>query len=421
MNSLPADGAQADGTERRPPTAWRHSRPPRWLPRAAATVAVVWIAVGVAWGTLSQLHDLAVILVSSLFIAFAIEPGVNRLARRGWRRGAATGVIYGLLLLALLVVVASVGALVVDQVASLAKTLPDLINSLSDFLQQHFKVNLNQQLSKLESNLGTIGTSVAGNALSISGTIVGSIFNLLTVALFTFYFAAQGPDFRRSVCSLMPPQRQRVFLQVWELAIEKTAGYLYSRAILAAISAVAHGIAFFALGIPYAFTLGIFVGIVGQFIPTVGTYIGAALPALVALPISPLRSLAVIVFAILYQQVENYVLTPPLSAKTMELHPAVAFGAVLVGVTLVGPVGALLALPVTATVQAFVSSYIQRHEVVESHAFDEQMAERRRAKKSGSDTDLDDTDLDDTDLDDTDLDDTDDEDLESADGGDDDL
>jgi predicted PurR-regulated permease PerM len=194
---------------------------------------------------------------------------------------------------------------------------------------------------------------------------------------------------------MLPPKRQRLVLQVWELAISKTAGYLYSRLLLAGVSAVAHGVFFAIIGIPYAATLGLFVGLVGQFIPTVGTYIGAALPALVALSISPTKALLVILFAILYQQIENYVLTPPLSARTMELHPAVAFGAVIGGVTLLGPVGALLALPITATVQAVVSSYVQRHELVDSELLREPMSAKQQARadeESDADSDADDND-----------------------------
>ena len=356
-------------SDRSTPVAWvwRQDRPPRWLARAALTIAVAFLAVSLVWGMLAELKDLFVIVLSALFVAFAIEPGVNALATRGWKRGLATGVIYVVGLLVLVGLVISIGGLVVDQVAALASSLPSVVVSASDLLHQHFNVNLTQQLQTLQNNLGSIGSSVASNALGIGATIVGSVFNLLTVALFAFYFAAMGPQFRRTVCSVLPPARQIMVLQVWELAIAKTAGFLYSRALLAAVSAAAHAVFFAIAGIPYAITLGLFVGVVGQFIPTVGTYLGAALPALVALSVSPGKALAVIGFAIVYQQIENYFLTPPLASRTMQLNPAVAFGSVIAGVALVGPVGALLALPVTATVQAFVSSYVRRHDLVDSH------------------------------------------------------
>ncbi len=362
------------------PEYWQQPRPPRWLPRAALVVAVILVGVQVSWGILTQLKDLFVILLAALFVAFAIEPGVDFLARRGIRRGAGTGLIYLSIVLAFAAMGYLMGGLIVDQVAQLARSLPDTISSLATFLHDKLHLNLQDELNKLKDNVGTVGGVVASNALGIGATIVSSIFGLLTVALFAFYFAAEGPQFRRGVCSVLPPKRQHLVLQVWELAIAKTAGYLYSRLLLAGVSAVAHGVFFAAIGLPYAATMGLLVGLVGQFIPTVGTYIGAALPALVALSQSPTKALLVIIFAVLYQQVENYVLTPPLSARTMQLHPAVAFGAVLVGVTLLGPIGALLALPITATVQAVVSSYVQRHELVESELLKEPMSQKQQAR-----------------------------------------
>jgi predicted PurR-regulated permease PerM len=289
-------------SDRSAPVAWiwRQDRPPRWLPRAALAVAVVFLAVGLVWGVIAQLKDLFVIVLCALFIAFAIEPGVNWLAKRGWPRSLSTLTIYVLGILAFASLAYALGGLIADQVAALAKSLPSIVNSLSDFLHQHFNINLSQQLQKLQDHLGTIGTTVASNALGIGATILGSIFDLLTVALFAFYFAADGPQFRRGVCSVLPPARQIMVLQVWELAISKTAGFLYSRVLLAAVSAVCHAVFFAIIGLPYSITLGLFVGVVGQFIPTVGTYIGAALPALVALSVSPSKAVLVIIFAIIY-------------------------------------------------------------------------------------------------------------------------
>ena len=369
------------------PAYWRQRRPPRWLPRAALVVAVVFLGVQVSWGIVNQLKTLLVILVAAMFVAFAIEPGVDYLARKGMRRGAGTGLIYLAIAASIAGMATLMGGLILDQVAQLARSLPNTVSSLSTFLHDRLHLNLQTELTKLQDNVGTVGGVIASNALGIGATIVGSVFDLLTVALFAFYFAAQGPQFRRGVCSVLPPQRQRLVLQVWELAIAKTAGYLYSRLLLAAVSAVVHGVFFAAIGIPYAATLGLFVGVVGQFIPTVGTYIGAALPALVGLTISPTKALLVILLALIYQQVENYVLTPPLSARTMQMHPAVAFGSVIVGVTLLGPVGALLALPITATVQAVVSSYVQRHELVDSELLRDPMSPKQQAQADAEEDD----------------------------------
>lgn len=363
-------------------STWLRERPPRWLPRAVLWTVTITFGLYALWWGAVRLHDLLVILLCGLFVGFAIEPGVNWLARHSWPRGLATLVIYLLLILAFVGLVAAIGTLVVDQVVALARSLPGVVTSFTEFLDQRLNIDLQAQINKLLANLGSVSTTIASNALSIGATIVGSIFNLFTVGLFAFYFATEGPKFRRAVCSVLPPARQRLVLEVWETAITKTAGYLYSRALLALASAVATGLFLALLKIPNAMTLGIFVGIISQFIPTIGTYIAGALPVLVALSVSPGKALAVLVFVIAYQQFENYFLTPPLSARTMELHPAVAFASVIAGAALLGAPGALLALPVAATVQATISSYVQRHDLIESEMLVTPVSARRAAREA---------------------------------------
>jgi len=105
---------------------------------------------------------------------------------------------------------------------------------------------------------------------------------------------------------------------------------------------------------------------VSQFIPVVGTYFAAAVPLLVALLEDPWSALIFLIFVVVYQQIENYALAPRITARTMQLHPAVAFFAVLAGGAFSGVIGAFLALPAAAIIQATVSTYLTRHEVVES-------------------------------------------------------
>jgi len=375
---------QATG-EHPPASHWFTDRPPRWLPRAVVWTTLIVLLAFTSWWAVGRLHNLLIILVSSMFLAFAIEPGVNWLAARGWRRGWATLAIYAGIFVVAVGLIALMGALVVQQVADLAKSLPDLLTSVADWVDRTFNVDLAGELDKLSANLAVVGTTIATNAIAIGATIIGSIFNIATVMLFAFYLAAEGPQFRRSVCSMLPPSRQHMVLEVWELAVNKTAGYLYSRVVLATASAAVSSIVFAIMGIPYALTLGIFVGIVSQFLPTVGTYIAGALPIMVALTVSPLRALAVLIFILAYQQFENYILTPPLASRTMALHPAVAFGSVIAGAALLGAVGALVALPATATIQAFVSTYIRRHDLVESDLFDSPMSKRQAARAAAAD------------------------------------
>ena len=206
--------------------------------------------------------------------------------------------------------------------------------------------------------------------MTLSFTAVGVVFRLLTIGLFTFYLVLDAPKLRRTICSAMRPERQRQVIETWELAVTKTGGYLYSRGLLAGLSAAFHWVAFTAIDLRYALALAIFVGIVSQFIPVIGTYLAGALPAIVALANDPVKALWVVAIVAVYQQVENYLFAPRITARTMELHPAVAFGAVIAGGSTFGAAGALLALPAAAMGQAIGSAYLTRHPVVDSHMTD---------------------------------------------------
>ena len=200
--------------------------------------------------------------------------------------------------------------------------------------------------------------------------------------LFTYYLVADGPRLRRIICSRLTPQRQDRVLSAWELAINKTGGYLYSRALLALLSAFFHWLVFQSLGTQAPIALALWVGFVSQFLPVVGTYLAGILPVLVTFLDSPLKAAIVIGFIVIYQQIENYFFAPRITARTMELHPAVAFGAALGGAALLGPVGAILALPAAAMFQALVGEAGHRYDVVDSYLTNIQPPKRSRGAAS---------------------------------------
>jgi predicted PurR-regulated permease PerM len=190
------------------------------------------------------------------------------------------------------------------------------------------------------------------------------LFQAFTLALFTFYMSAQAPQLRRTVSSWFPPRQQRVISTVWEIAVDKTGSYVVSKVILAALSTFFTGIFFWAIGIPFWLPLAIWTGLVSQFIPTVGTYVAIAIPALIALARDPADGLWVVLFGTVYQQVENYLFSPRITSRTMSIHPAVGFGAAVVGATLFGPFGALVSVPVVAAIAALIDTYGHRYELV---------------------------------------------------------
>jgi predicted PurR-regulated permease PerM len=359
-----ARGAEEVGT---PPVTPDPGRLPPWILKLLLLIVAVFFVSYAAFTMFRRVRELVVWLIAALFLSFALEPAVNWLVGRGWRRGAATAlVLFGLALIGV-VLVASMVPLVIDQVQELIERVPEWLERASVYTERWFDVELtsDQLLEEIE-NAGANLQTIASNVASIGAFLLGLVFQVLTIGLFTFYLVADGPRFRRAVCSILPPRRQREILTAWNVAIDKTGGYLYSRLLLAAINAAATFVVLQVLGVPFPIPLALWQGIISQFIPVVGTYIGAAVPLLVALLEDPWSALFFAIFVVIYQQIENYLLAPRITARTMQLHPAVAFGAALAGGSVSGLIGAFMALPAAAVIQATVSTYLTRHEVIDS-------------------------------------------------------
>jgi predicted PurR-regulated permease PerM len=377
----------SDPSSSSPSAADTSARVPPWsfIWKLLGAIALAVLAMLAFLALIRQLKDLLLWIAIALFASFALEPAVAFLARKGWRRGLSTFlIIFGLALLSLLMV-GSMIPLLVQQVQALIKAAPGILQSVSNFTKR-FGVDvsvsaLKGQITHANSAVAGFANNIAGHLFGVATSVVGTVFKLLTIGLFTFYLTADGPRVRRAVCSFLPPRHQETVLYTWEVGIEKTGAYLYSRLLLALFSGVATFIVLTALGIPFAVPLAAWMGLVSQFIPTIGTYLAMALPLLVAVVRSPFDALLLLIFFVIYQQIENYLLSPRITARTMELHPAVAFGCAIAGITISGVVGAFLALPFAAIVQALGSTYIHRHDVEESALTRDDAPKRARQKE----------------------------------------
>jgi predicted PurR-regulated permease PerM len=342
---------------------------PPWLPRAVVLVLALLAGYQFANWAFDRLVGLLVNVLISFFCAVAIEPAVAWMAGRGMRRGLATGVVMIVLLAAAAGFFLALGSLLVDQLSTIVDNLPHYVDEVVLWINRTFHTRIRTgglQNRVLHSGwVRNLLKNGAGSVWGISTTVIGTVFQLFTVLLFTFYLAADGPRLRRTLCSVLPPGKQAEVLRVWDIAVAKTGGYLYSRALMALISAAAHYALLQALDVPYAPALALWVGVVSQFVPTVGTYLAGALPVLIAFTVDPWDALWVLIFVIVYQQFENYLLQPRITARTVDIHPAVAFGSVVGGTALLGAVGALIAIPATATLQGFLAAYVRRYEVTD--------------------------------------------------------
>ncbi|WP_345577073.1 AI-2E family transporter [Streptomyces prasinosporus] len=344
-------------------------RMPRWLPRAMVLALSLVAVFQLGSWAFHQLTGLLINVLIAFFLALAVEPAVSWMAARGVRRGLGTFLVF----LAVLVVAAGfvtlLGSMLAGQIIKIVEDFPDYLDSVINWVNAHFdtelrRVDIQEGLLRSDWLRNYVQNSATG-VLDVSAQVLGGLFQLLTVALFSFYFAADGPRLRRTICSVLPPARQTEVLRAWEIAVNKTGGYLYSRGLMALVSGLAHYVLLEFLEVPYAPVLAVWVGLVSQFIPTIGTYLAGALPMLIAFTVDPWYALWVLVFVVIYQQFENYVLQPKLTSKTVDIHPAVAFGSVVAGTALLGAVGALIAIPAIATLQAFLGAYVRRYDVTD--------------------------------------------------------
>jgi len=327
---------------------------------SAATLGV--LATLAAWRAATRASGVLTLVLVSFFVAAACEPVVNRLARRGWRRGLAAGMLLGGALVVVVGVLAGVGAGALGELAELRDAAPALAADLESVIGRWTGASVNLDALVRRIQTADVTGAVSGVALQ-TVKVIGQVLAGLFVS---FYLIVDGPRLRKRLCSLLPPRHQGEVLRVWDLAVEKTGGYLGAKVVLALISTLVHWIGFTALGVAYPIPLAIWVGVVSQVVPIVGTVLAIGLPVVLSLAAQePGVAIAILVFATVFQQVENTLLAPRLTAQAVDVHPAVGFVAVLVAAAAFGPLYTLLIIPVVATVQGFVTAYVRTHELID--------------------------------------------------------
>lgn len=342
---------------------------PKWVPRAILLFWLGFLATLIVREVFHQLSNFLVLLLISLFFALAIEPAVNRLAARGWSRGSATATMLVGVFVAIISFSAAIGSLVATQAQDLLDNRDQYVRDTVKFVNDTFGTTIDAQrwvdsISDPDGSVQNFFDNQQDRVIDVSLGALSGLLQVLSITLFAFYLISDGPRLRRTVCRRLSADRQKVVLTVWNLAIEKTGGYIYSRALLALISAFFHWIVFQSIGTPAPVALAVWVGLISQFLPVVGTYLAGLLPALLAFLDSPVKALIVIVFIAVYQQLENFLLAPKITARTLELHAAVAFGAAIAGGAILGPIGAVLALPFAAMMQGIVSNWGNRFDII---------------------------------------------------------
>jgi len=299
----------------------------------------------------------------AMFIAVALSPLVNRLSRH-MKRGFAIAIAY----LGLLVAIGLLTALLVPPIVSegteLADNAPSYVEDVRDYVQKNDRLNeinqdyqitdkLDEEAAKLPAKLG----GAAGVLRDIGFGLVNGIFAFVTIMVLAAFMLSGGPDWRRRALALQPPARAERVDRILTHMSEAVSGYVTGALLIALIAGTSTFIVLTILGVPFAAPLAVLAGLF-SLIPLVGATIAAVLIGIVTLFSDfPTDTILWTVWAIVYQQVENNLVQPQIQKRTVNVNGFVVLVSVLFGATLLGVLGALVAIPIAASIQIVIREW----------------------------------------------------------------
>ncbi len=348
----------------------RRSRPDE--PRLRPMVLFRW-GVYASLGVLATLAGAAAIYTAravlvrvliALFVAISLDPAVRVLTRWGVRRGWAVTLIFALAMGLVAAFLMSVIPAMVSQFQELVQNFPSYVANLQDrssrFRELSDRYNLTNQIQGLLASLpGRLGSGLLG----ITGRVFGALFSTLTVLVLTIYFMADLPRLRHGLVRLFPRARQAQLGRVADVMIDKVGAYMIGNILISIVAGLASFVAFTVLKVPFSVPLA-FVVALCDLIPMIGATLGAVIGVVVALFATELWPTTVLVaaFFVVYQQLENYFVAPRILRSTVNLSAAAVLLAGLIGATVLGLVGALMAIPIAAGLRVVLAEQLAARE-----------------------------------------------------------
>ena len=334
--------------------------------RARTVLSVLGIVISVAVAV--QLAWLARQVITwilvALFLTLALNPAVDALMRRGVpRRGYAVGLTVLLTLLG----VTAVGALfvptLVSEVRDFADALPGYVEDLTEgegrlgFLQQEYGIVERVERSVREGGAGRL-IGYSGTAVALAKGVVTVIVAVVTIVFLTFFMLLEGPAWVERFFALIPEETQPRVRRVAERIYRTIGGYVTGNLLISIIAGAASTLVLLVMGVPYAVALGLLVAIL-DLVPLAGATLAAVIVSAIAFIESVPAGIVVLIFFVVYQQVENHVIQPLVYSRTVQLSPLAILIAVLIGAKLAGVLGALAAIPAAGTIQVVLVEWLE--------------------------------------------------------------
>jgi len=320
-----------------------------------------FLAIGalLAWwlgGLLLSIGSILILIVVAMFLAVGLNPAVEWLGRRGLSRSLAVLVVVVIVLAAVALFLVALVPVIADQVALIVKNAPAWFASLQD----------NQQIKELDDRYGVIdkvenavtgegvGSAVFGGVVGVGVKLLAFIGNTFIVVVLTLYFLSTLPKVKRSLYRLAPASRRPRVTDLGDRILTSVGAYVSGAFLVAMAAGISSLVFLFVVGLSeYAVALAAVVTIL-DVIPMIGATLGAVIVTAIGFATEPQIGLYCLIFYVLYQQFENYVIYPRVMSRSVDLPGSLIVIAALVGASLLGVVGALLAIPTAAAITLLV-------------------------------------------------------------------
>ncbi|MBA3488599.1 MAG: AI-2E family transporter [Longispora sp.] len=312
----------------------------------------------VAYRTVASVWSILILVFVAAFLAVGLNPAVVKLRSWGLNRGLAIAVVGLGMVLIFCGGIASLIPPIIQQGNQIADKLPEFVSRLAN---SRFLNDLNERYdiaSRLQSALQTIDAqSVFGGVAGGVGTVFSSLFNILMAVVLTFYFLVAFDRLKAGAYRLAPASRRERVQLLGDEILAKVGQYMIGALGIAACAGISSLIFMLILGIPYAYALALIVAIF-DLIPQIGATLGAIIVTIIGFTVSVPVGIACVVFFVIYQQLENWFIYPKVMKRSVAVTDLAAIVAVLLGVGILGIVGALIAVPVVAAIQLIVREVV---------------------------------------------------------------
>jgi predicted PurR-regulated permease PerM len=335
----------------------------QFRPRAILVVLGVVVASAVVLWVVWAARSVIVWALIAVFLAMALNPAVDWVMRKGIRRrGLAVGLVYVVTLLVIAGISATFIPTLINEVNDFADAIPGYVDDLTKgegklgWLERDYQIveKIREAIEK-SGVAGVLGLS--STALSVTKSVVNMVVAVLTIAFLTLFMLLEGPSWVERVFALLPRERQPRWRKVGRDIYRTVGGYVTGNLTISLIAGTVSTIVLLVLGVQYAVALGLVVAIL-DLIPLAGATLAAIVVSTVGFLDSTRNGIILVIFFLLYQQLENHVLQPLVYGRTVRLSPLVVLISVLLGAELAGVIGALGAIPIAGSLQVLLLDWL---------------------------------------------------------------